>query len=142
MTSFMEPAYWGKSRGDIVEFSDPQEKLLFVPSILVKPRVPDTGLFNGFALLTHTASRQMLGYHHRLLVFLKPKAAVEYLQLGQVPPAKRFEFLLENRYVPDFKTSVDRKMAKGWDKRAAKHEESLRDEEKYIDSLRQESIAG
>lgn len=141
MTSFYEPAYWGSHRGEIVEFSDPKETILFVPAILIKPQTPATGLFNGFSLLTHTASEQMLQFHQRLLVCLKPKFALQYLQ-GEFTPEERYEFLLEHRYVPRFMTSTDRKMAKGWDKRVADHEGSLVDEKKYLDILKREVAQG
>ena len=143
MTSFLEPAYWGKEAGGVIEFSPPKEKMFFVPGIVIKPRVPATGKLNGFSLLTHTASDQMLEFHHRLLMLLKPQAAVEYLNLGpDTDPEERFNFLIENRYVPDFKTAKSRTMAKGWEKRVDQHLGALEDEKAYRSVLSQEQVSG
>lgn len=143
MTSFLEPAYWGKDAGSVIEFTPPKENLFFVPGIVIKPRVPATGKLNGFSLLTHTASEQMLQYHHRLLMLLKPEAAVEYLNLdSETDPEERFNFLIENRYVPEFKTMKSRHMAKGWDKRVDQHLAALEDEKAYRSALHQEQVPG
>lgn len=142
MTSFLEPAYWGEKAGHVIEFFPPEDKLLFVPGIVIKPRVPATGKLNGFSLLTHTASKQMLAYHHRLLVLLKPEAAVSYLNLGEIDPQERFNFLIENRYVPEFKTTISRSMAKGWEKRVEQHLNALDDEKSYRSTLNQEQVQG
>lgn len=141
MTSFLEPAYWGTQAGKVVEFSDPENEVLFVPSILIRPRVPPTSILNGFSLLTHTASDQMLHYHHRLLMFLRPHKAASYLKLGsEISSDERIEFLLENRHVPQFKTSIDREMANGWRSRVEKHEAALRSEQRYSAALQREGI--
>jgi putative SOS response-associated peptidase YedK len=143
MTSFLEPAYWGKNAGEVIEFTPPKESLFFVPGIVIKPRVPATGKLNGFSLLTHTASEQMLSYHHRLLVLLKPDAAVEYLNLGpDIDPEERFNFLIENRYLPEFKTAKSRHMAKGWEKRVDQHLAALEDENAYRSALQLEQVQG
>ncbi len=142
MTSFFEPAYWGDHAGEVIEFKHPEEQLLFVPGFMIKPRVPSTGKLNGFTLLTHTASEQMLNYHHRLLVLLKPKEALEYLFLDKEDPVARFDFLLKHRLTPKFKTSKDRTMAKGWEKRVEDHESSLADENKYRAILAKEQVSG
>lgn len=141
MTSFYEPAYWGAHKGEVIEFADSARGLMFVPAILIKPRVPATGKLNAFSLLTHTASDQMLGYHHRLLVMLKPADARTYLELTDVSAEERFEFLLEHRHVPRLKTATERKLAKGWDKRVEQHREALGDEEKYRKVLQTEGVS-
>jgi putative SOS response-associated peptidase YedK len=143
MTSFLEPAYWGKNAGEVIEFTPPKENLFFAPGIVIKPRVPATGKLNGFSLLTHTASDQMLDYHHRLLVLLKPQAAVEYLNLSsETHPEERFNFLIENRYIPEFKATKSRTMAKGWEKRVDQHLAALEDEKAYRSALRAEQVSG
>ncbi len=150
MTSFLEPAYWGPNAGQIVEFSPPQGKLFFVPGFLIKPRVPASGKLNAFTLLTHTASEKMLQYHHRLLVLLEPEAALEYLNLSDdarpahatLTPEDRFNFLIKNRFVPDFKTAKSRHMAKGWEKRVDQHLTALENEKAYLSTLSHEQVLG
>ena len=143
MTSFMEPAYWGPRRGEIVEFSPPaSDKMFFVPGLVIKPRVPATGKFNGFSLLTHTASEQMLEFHHRQLVMLKPQQALEYLEMQDANPEERFNFLVENRYLPTFNVEKERNMAKGWEKRVDQHVEALNEEKHYRSALSKEHVRG
>ena len=142
MTSFFEPTYWGPFRGDVVEFRDPEHKILFVPSFLIKPREPATGKLNGFSLLTHTASKQIVGYHHRLLVFLEPQRALAYLKMEDLTAEERFEFLLAYRYVPDFNVSFDRVMAKNWERRVEDHEHALANENRYVEALKREGVKG
>ncbi len=134
MTSFLEPVYWGDHQGEVVEFTDPHSEVFFVAGIFIKPRVPSTGKLNGFALLTHTASEQMLKYHHRMIVLLRPEDCLDYLK-ANLSSEQRYEFLIKKRYAPKFKVSVKRKMAKGWEKRVEKHAAALADEMKYVHRL-------
>ena len=140
MTSFFEPCYWGEKAGEIVRFEDPDHRVLFVPGFVVKPRVPSTDKPNGFTMLTHVASEQMLRFHHRLLVFLKPQRAIEYLFLDKTDPQQRFEFLLQHRLVPDLEVSTERKMAKGWERRVSQHLDSLKAEQGYRQTLDKEQV--
>ena len=137
MTSFFEPVYWGDAAGTVQEFSDHASGLFFVPAIKIKPRVPPTGKTDGFSLLTHTASPQMLKYHHRLLVFLKPDDAVQWLVGDTVDVREKFDFLLSHRYTPELSVSQDRTMAKGWEKRASSHQDDLKEEEAYVATLKE-----
>jgi len=54
----------------------------------------------------------------------------------------RYNFLLENRYVPNLKTSIERHMAKGWDKRIEQHQHSLVEEKRYLQALQNEGVRG
>lgn len=136
MTSFIEPVYWGDEAGTAQEFKPPTGTLFFIPGILIKGRVPKTD--KGFSLLTHTPSSQMLKYHHRLLMMLKPEDAVAYLEAETTKD--RFEFLLKNRWVPELKVSKDRNLAKGWEKKIDSHRASLEAEKRYISVLKSEGL--
>jgi putative SOS response-associated peptidase YedK len=138
MSTFREPAYWGENQGSVMEFSRPGE-LLFVPAIQIKAQVPPVP--EAFALLTHTASEQMLEYHQRLLVLLKPEAALEWLAGGKADPEEKFEFLLQNRYVPKFEVTLQRRMAAGWKSRVLVHEAALRREQGYLSELKRKRLA-
>ena len=138
LTSFMEPAYWGENAGSIMEFLPKETKHFFVPGLVIKPRVPATGQFNGFTLLTHTASQQMLQYHHRLLVLLTPEKALDYLNLKQPSAEDRYQFLLDNRHISTFQVEKSRTMARGWEKRVDEHKDSLESEMQYREALERE----
>lgn len=138
MSTFREPAYWGEDQGTVKEFSLADQPLLFVPAIKIKAQVPKVD--EAFALLTHTASEQMLQYHQRLLVLLKPKDAIEWLIGGKADPEEKFEFLLKHRFVPTFEATTQRKMAAGWKPRVLQHESALRRELAYRDELKKKRI--
>ena len=152
MTSFLEPVYWGDDAGSWAEFqlasanksptSAHPLPILFAAAIRIKPFNPPTGKINGFSLLTHTASPQMLKFHHRLLVFLEAPAAREWLAGGHVNAREKFESLIESRYIPEFEVRSPRKLAKGWEKRTDTHLESLKEETDYINALALEGVPG
>jgi putative SOS response-associated peptidase YedK len=140
MTSFFEPVYWGKDIGTVQEFKVPGEDVFFTAGMLIKPRIPKSDSLDGFSIFTHTATDQMLRYHQRLVVILKPEAAAAYLD--EMSPQQRFDFLIENRYRDELEVSKDRTMAKGWDKKIAVQEAKLRREQAYIDTLKTEQVEG
>lgn len=140
LTSFFEPAYWGDDAGTIQEFSSKVDEVLFVASIKIQPKKPATGKVDGVSLLTHTPSDAMIQYHHRLLVFLKAEHAVEWIAGGKSDPYKKFEYLIQNRYVPQLETRKERTMAKGWEKRVENHLHALEDERRYMAALQAENL--
>lgn len=142
MTSFFEPVYWGDEAGSVIKFSPPKNEIFFVAAIGIKPNVPKTGKRDGFSLITHTATAQMLKYHHRLIVVLLPKDALGFIENPEAPPAEVFDYLLEHRYTGKLETERDRIMAKGWEKRTELHNEKLAHELKYTESLRNEGVEG
>lgn len=115
MTGFTEYAYWGEQEGSALNFTIPGSPLFFAAAIAIRPFVPKTNYENGFSILTHTATEQMLDYHHRLIVLLKPESALEYL--NPMPANDRFDFLIANRYTGKLNVKKTRSMAKGWEKR-------------------------
>lgn len=143
MTSFREPAYWGEDAGRIMEFSSPKDPVLFVPAILVTPRKPEGPLLSAFSLLTHTPSTQMLKYHHRLLMFLRPDHAVAWASGGKTADGlEKFNFLAKHRYTPKLNVVIAREMAAGWKKRINAHLEDLDAEKVYMERLGQEEVIG
>ena len=142
MTSFLEPVYWGDDAGSWMEFRLPKDRLIFAAAIRIRPFNPPTGKVNGFSLLTHTASEQMLKYHHRLLVLLEAEGARDWLSGGHIDAQTKFDALLSQRYIPKFDVTCPRKLAKGWEKRTETHLESLAEETVYIEALHAEGVAG
>lgn len=140
MTGFTEYAYCGESEGAALSFSIPGTPVFFAAAIAIRPFIPKTGQDNGFSILTHTATRQMLGYHHRLIVLLPPDRALEYL--GEMSPSERFDFLIENRYTGELDAKKIRSMAKGWEKRAATQIQKRDRELAYRATLEKENVEG
>jgi putative SOS response-associated peptidase YedK len=140
MTGFFEPVYWGKQIGTVQKFTVPGEKVFFVAGMLIKPRVPSRPGLDGFTLLTHTATKQMLQYHQRLVTILKPEFAAQYLE--PMSGRERFEFLIQNRFTGDLEVEKDRNMAKGWEKRVAQQEAKLKREQSYRAALEREKVSG
>lgn len=140
MTSFLEPVYWGEQEGSVVEFTIPGEEVFFAAAIAIRPRVPAGGPASGFSLLTHTATKQMLRYHQRLLVVLEAERAMPYLRLSTAKD--RFDYLIENRYTGELEARPQRQMARGWQKRREQQRAKLEREERYAKALQQEGIEG
>lgn len=140
LTSFFEPAYWGDEAGTVQEFSSKDDQVLFVASIKIQPRKPATGKVDGVSLLTHTADDLMMQYHHRLLVFLRPEHGLEWIAGGNADPYKKFEYLIQNRYIPNLETRRERVMAKGWEKRVDDHLHALEDEKRFMTALNNENL--
>lgn len=140
MSSFTEFAYWGDSAGTAQDFTISNEEVLFAAGIEIKPFTPKGEKSDGFAILTHTATDQMLKYHQRLIVLLKPEDAITYLDV--MSSKERFDFLIEKRYTSDLHVEKLRNMAKGWEKRIPVQTSKLEREHKYREVLRKEAVAG
>jgi putative SOS response-associated peptidase YedK len=140
MTGFTEFAYWGKQAGSALNFKIPHQDVFFAAGITLKPFVPKTGIDNGFSLLTHTATDEMLQHHHRLIVLLQARDAVDYLE--DMSARERFDFLIEKRYVGHLEVKKLRSMAKGWEKRKVAQEAKLKRETVYREVIRAEKIEG
>jgi putative SOS response-associated peptidase YedK len=140
MTGFTEYAYWGDRAGSALAFDIPKDEVFFAAAIGIKPFVPKTGKEDGFSILTHTATEQMLEYHQRLIVLLRGKHAANYLE--EMTPQERFEFLIENRYTGKLNISKTRNMAKGWEKRIPVQLAKLHRETQYRKTLKKEQVDG
>ncbi len=140
MTSFREFAYWGPEKGTAQDFKLPKETVFFAAGILIKPFVPKGEANSAFSMLTHTATEQMLKYHHRLVVILEGKYAIQYL--NKMPPQERFDFLLKHRYTGHLLTEKIRDMGKGWTKRVDHQESKLHKEMQYRSVLEKENVEG
>lgn len=141
MKSFIEPVYWGPELGSAMRFSSEQGEQLFVAGLRMIRSEKEDKTLAGFSLITHTASEQMLKYHHRLIVKLKAPAAIDYLAFDGTPE-ERFNFLLENRYMPNLKAEKDRTMVKKPKSRIDEQVAKLEKEMQYREFLKTEGVAG
>lgn len=140
MTGFFEPVYWGNDIGTVQEFTVPGSEVFFAAGMLIKPRIPKSDSLNAFSIFTHTATDQMLKYHQRLVVILKPGTEAGYLD--EMSPQQRFEFLIENRFEDELSVTKDRTMAKGWEKKVTVQTAKLNREQAYLETLKDEKISG
>ncbi len=141
MSSFVEPVYWGDELGSAMKFSLKNHETIFVAGLRMIRNEQADKTTAGFSLITHTASDQMLNYHHRLIVLLKAKAAQDWLILGG-SAEERFNFLLANRYVTSFEIEKDRVMAKKPQKRIDEQLAKLDKEMIYREFLEVEGLDG
>lgn len=140
MTSFTEFAYWGPEMGSALKFEIPKEDIVFAAGLLVKPYTPHGKPFDGFSIVTHTATEEMLQYHHRMVAVFKGQQALGYLD--KMSPSERVEYILEHRYVGDLKVEKIRAMAKGWEKRIDKQKAKLHQELRFQAKLKEEHVSG
>ncbi len=141
MSSFVEPVYWGHEIGKAVQFTAKDEPLLFVAGLrMIRANHPDKSKA-GFSLLTHTASPQMLDYHHRLIFLLTKEHALDWITQDFLP-TERFDFLLKHRSIPHFKIATDRVMAKKPQARIDEQKSKLKEEIRYVNFLKTEGILG
>lgn len=116
MTAFIEPIYTGKLAGNMVAFNS--EDLLFAAAICDSWTNKKTGeVIDSFSIITSNpcAYVKKVG-HDRQPVFLKLKDAKEWRTLeGDAQELK--EFLYDNAIKPKVKTSIDRPLKPGWEKR-------------------------
>jgi putative SOS response-associated peptidase YedK len=140
ISEFTEFSYWGEDIGTAHGFKIPKEKVMFVAAIGIKPFTPKGPPNSAFSLLTHTATEQMLEYHHRLIVLLEKDVALEYLE--DMTVEERFNFLIKNRYQGPLEVHKVRNMAKGWEKRIDTQERKKRHEMKYRHVLEANDVSG
>ncbi|MBC7740776.1 MAG: SOS response-associated peptidase family protein [Bdellovibrionaceae bacterium] len=141
MSHFVEPVYWGDDTGKAMQFTTEKDPLLFCAGLRMIRASSSDKTKTGFSLITHTASKQMLNYHHRLIFLLQADHALDWITL-EGSPLERFEFLLKHRYIPKFKIETDRIMAKKPKSRIEEQKIKLDIEMKYVEFLKTEGISG
>ena len=142
MTSFTEFAYWGPQKGFSVEFTIPDSPVFFAAAVGLEEKRA-SGQWNEFAILTHTATPQMLEFHHRLVVLLTKEAAIQYLRGGELrSPEEKFNELVAIRYVGPLIAKPVKPMAPAWKTRINAQLYKLKQEESYVAALKAEGIQG
>ena len=140
MTQFTEYAYWGEQAGSALGFRIPKQELFFAAALSIKPFVPKVAGAEGFSILTHTATEEMLQYHQRLIVLLPAKSALGYFE--EMSAEDRFQYLIRHRYAGHLLVDKIRNMAKGWEKRVSVQKAKLHREESYRNTLKVEQVEG
>lgn len=118
MTSFFESVYEGPLAGNIIEFSDNKNDLLFAAGIfdIWKNSENKQNLFS-FSILTSKPSKFISDYgHDRCPIFLNFENAKKWLTLLD-DDALLVNFLLKNIQIPELNVQVDRPLKAGWEKR-------------------------
>jgi putative SOS response-associated peptidase YedK len=137
MTGFIEPIYVGEYAGNAMEFKGANDPILYAAGLWAENTNKRTGeIYDGFTPILHTPSDFVVKIgHHRMLILLRPEAAVKWL-LETMTIESRYEFILNNRYIPDLFAQSSRVLAKGWEKRVTenktKHESELEFIKKFM----------
>lgn len=119
MTGFYESAYEGPLAGNIIEFSKPDQKLLFAAGIWdrwIDPLKQTPDIFS-FAILTTTPTDFIQHYgHDRSPIFLDFEHGKKWL--GESGNEKaQIEFLNRSLIRPELSVKVERPLKAGWEKR-------------------------
>lgn len=118
--SFIEPAYVGKMAGNMLSFSAPE--VLWAAGIYDVWQDKATGKkLESFAIVTDDPSDFVkdLG-HDRQPVFLSQERAREWIRNEGSKGEDLRTFLKEFAEEPNFQATIDRPLAKGWEKRIPK----------------------
>lgn len=140
LSEFTEFAYWGSEIGTAQSFKIPGEKVQFAAGIGIRPFAPKGDQGSAFSILTHTATDQMLQYHHRFIALFAAEKALGYLE--SMTPIERFDYVIEHRYQGELEVKKIRHMAKGWEKRIENQERKLKNELRYCEVLKANGVEG
>lgn len=125
MNSAIESSYFGSQAGNIIRLKTKEEELFFVAGLWSEWIDKVTGeVKETFTLLTDDPYKFFFDCGHDRSVFvIDEKKYEEWLRNKNFIPKDRFNFLRNNRTSLDWDVSVDRPMAKGWEKKKPTTEE-------------------
>lgn len=120
MTGFIEPIYTGEHAGEMVEFEDKIQDMVFAAGLYEVSKDIKTGEpFTGFTIIMDQPDKVVREVgHHRTPVFIKQTSFEEWLS-PDLSTDDAMRLLNKERQPLDLKYKTDRKMAKGWEKRVA-----------------------
>jgi len=119
ISEFIEPIYRGEFAGNMVRFAEPTHQLLVAAGLYDVWVNKETGeIRESFAIITSEPPEfvQKMG-HDRCPLFLKPNSFAKWLDIKNTDAAHAVDLLKSNWQDLDFTVSVDRPLAKGWEKR-------------------------
>ena len=122
MTTFIEPLYDGELAGNMVAFGREDQGILVAAGIWEEWTNTTTGeVIPSFSILTDDPLPfvKKLG-HDRSPVFLKDTSLDDWLNPMNGDPKEFIKALRENKEVPPLKATIDRPLAKGWERHASK----------------------
>ena len=137
MTSFIEPIYTGEHAGEMVEFEDKVQDMIFAAGIYEVSTDIKTGKpYKGFSIVMDQPDEVVRKTgHHRTPVFLNQTSFEEWLS-PDLDSDGAMRVLSGERQKLDLAVKTDRKMAKGWEKRVAAFVEKSEKEEHFETLLR------
>lgn len=140
MTGFIEPIYTGKHAGEMVEFEDKVQDMIFAAGIYEVSSDFKTGKpYKGFSIIMDQPDRVVREVgHHRTPVFLTQSSFEEWLS-SDLEADGAMQLLNKCRQPLDLKVKTDRKMAKGWERRVDAFVEKSRKELEFEKLLRTKS---
>lgn len=125
MNSAIESSYFGTHAGKMIRLNVKNDELFFVAGLWSDWVDKSTGeVKETFTLITDDPYDFFFKCGHDRSVFvINEEASLEWLRNEKFKPKERFDFLRENRISLDWDVSVDREMAKGWEKRKPTEDE-------------------
>jgi putative SOS response-associated peptidase YedK len=125
MNAAIESSYFGDHKGEIIQIANKDDSVFYCAGIWDRWLNKETGeVKDGFALITDDPYPFVFKVgHDRSVLLLNIESGLEWLKNQKWNAKERFEFLKKNRIDIDWKSETERKMAKGWEKRAPTPEE-------------------
>jgi len=119
ISSFIEPIYTGEWAGNMIAFTEANEELMVAAGIYDTWMNPATGeLKESFAIITKDPPDFIAKMgHDRCPVFLTPEHFHKWMDFEKEDTRKTFEYLTNLPIELQWKVSIDRPLAKGWQKR-------------------------
>jgi putative SOS response-associated peptidase YedK len=120
ITNFIEPIYTGEFAGKMVSFD--ADELLVAAGIYSSWLDKQTGeVIDSFALIMQDAMPFVSKTgHSRSPIFLNKMASQNWIESEGEPALELKSWLTREKLIPELKVSIDRPMAKNWEKRIPK----------------------
>lgn len=125
MNAAIESSYFGTQAGKMIQLKTENDELFFAVGLWSEWVDKSTGeVKETFTLITDDPYQFFFDCGHDRSVFVINSAKTEeWLLNKQFTPKQRFDFLRKNRVSLNWDVSVDRSMAKGWEKRVPTEDE-------------------
>jgi putative SOS response-associated peptidase YedK len=125
MNAAIESSYFGSEAGNIIQFSQKNNEIFYVAGLYSQWVSQITGeIHDTFTLLTDDPYPFFFSCgHDRSLIVIAEKDISSWLQSRSMTPQQRYQFLRDSRIDLEWQVSLDRHMAKGWEKRKPSQEE-------------------
>jgi putative SOS response-associated peptidase YedK len=119
ITRFIEPIYTGKYAGNMVQFHEPEDSVLYAAAIWDSWTNKETGeVIESFSIITGEPPKFIADIgHDRCPVFVTKDIADQWLEPVKKPADELIKLLNENSARLHLTVDIDRPLKSGWEKR-------------------------
>ncbi len=119
ITRFVEPIYTGEFAGNMVQFHEPQDTVLYAAAIWDSWTNKETGeVLESFSIITSDPPKFIAEIgHDRCPVFVTKDISEQWLEPIKKPADELIELLNAHRASLDLTVDIDRALKPGWEKR-------------------------